>query len=63
MFMRVHKYGETCEIYLCEECGFQETNLLASKIHTNEMHKKVHYIKRIKQNLHNIDLDGDFDDE
>ena len=60
---RVHEYGETCELYPCEECGFQGTDLSSLQKHNNEMHKKLHYNKRIKQNLHNIDLDDDSDDE
>jgi uncharacterized C2H2 Zn-finger protein len=35
---RVHEYGETFDIYPCEECGFRGTDLGAIKTHIAEVH-------------------------
>ena len=36
---RVHEYGETFELYPCEECGFRGTDLVAIKSHIVEVHR------------------------
>ena len=36
---RVHEYGETLELYPCEECGFRGTDLVAIKSHIVEVHR------------------------
>ena len=60
---RVHEYGETCQMYPCEECGFRARDLSALKNHTKEEHEVPLYQKRRKQNLQNINFDDDSDDE
>ena len=61
---RVHDYGETGNIYPCDQCGFQGADLLALKTHKKDEHDKSKmYNGRIKQNLLHINFDEDSDDD
>ena len=73
---RVHEYGETCNIYPCEDCGFQGQDIRSLKQHISESHDETcleqlgikqlpYYSKRIKQNFNglSIDKDGSFEVE
>ena len=40
---RVHGYGESGNIYPCNECGYQGPDIVALKKHTEEAHKKSYY--------------------
>ena len=60
---RVHEYGESGNIYPCDQCGYQGPDIVALKNHTEQAHKKSYYNGRIKQNLHNINLYDDSDED
>ena len=62
---RVHGYGELCEMYPCEHCGYRSADIVALNSHIEESHRETLYGKRKKQNLQNmnIDLDEDSDDD
>ena len=60
---RVHEYGESGNIYPCDQCGYQGPDIVALKNHTEQAHKKSYYNGRIKQNLHNITFDDDSDED
>ena len=38
---RVHEYGETFEIYPCEECGFRGTDIKSIRIHIANSHENT----------------------
>ena len=56
---RVHDYGEPGNIYPCDQCGFQGSDLIALKNPRKEGHAKSMYNGRIKQNPVNINFDDD----
>ena len=56
---RVHGYGEDCQLYPCEECGFRSSDNLSLKKHVEDMHPKNLYQKRRKQNLIDVDIEED----
>ena len=60
---RVHEYGETCSMYLWEECGFQGTDRLLLKMHVQTEHSEPLYGTRRKQNLTEINFDDDSDED
>ena len=60
---RVHGYGEDCQLYPCEECGFRSSDNLSLKKHVEDMHPKNLYQKRRKHNLIDVDIDKDSEDE
>ena len=35
---RIHEYGETCELYPCEECGFSGQDMKSVKDHNVSVH-------------------------
>ena len=36
--LRVHEYGERCELYPCEKCGFSGTDIDAINFHNENFH-------------------------
>ena len=76
---RVHEYGETFEIYPCEECGFRGTDITSIRIHIANSHEnnstaskspedlgivKLPVVtKRRKQNLKDLIIDDNGDIE
>ena len=59
---RVHEYGELCQLYPCEHCGFRSGNILDLNNHIETEHRENLYGKRKKQNL-SIDSEEDSDDD
>ena len=69
--VRVHEYGELCEMYPCEDCGYSAQDLVALDKHRSEHHgpsstsmeelgitKLPEYSKRIKQNFNGLIMDS-----
>ena len=60
---RFHEYGESFEIYPCEECGFRSGDIVLLQKHIKEEHGKPLYSKRIIQNLKDINFEDDSEEE
>ena len=46
---RVHEYGETCLIYLCEECGFIGDDVTSLNRHVKDQHLAKQNSKDIEE--------------
>ena len=55
---RVHAYGEICNLYPCEECGFQGSDIITLKKHIEDIH-----LKNLYQTLKNVDIEEESEDE
>ena len=60
----VHEYGETCNIYPCEDCGFLGQDVRSLKVHISEnnleqlgIQQLPFYSRRIKQNFNGLLID------
>ena len=39
--VRVHEYGETCNMYPCEDCGYQGQDIISLQNHLSEAHSDI----------------------
>ena len=39
--VRVHEYGETCNMYPWEDCGYQEQDIINLQNHVTEAHSSI----------------------
>ena len=60
---RVHEYGESCQMYPCNSCGFKMVDLRKLNKHIEEEHREILYGKMKKQNLININFEDDSDED
>ena len=37
----VHEYGETCNMYPCEDCGYQGQDIVSLQNHISEAHSNI----------------------
>ena len=60
---RIHEYGETCELYPCEECGFSGQDMKSLKDHTASVHNNTSKVSSLtSETSYEKLLDSDLDD-
>ena len=53
---RLHGYGKTCNMYTCEDCGYQGKDIVSLQNHISEAHSSISEAETSDNNLEDLGI-------